>query len=166
MIYPIWGERESESCAKVQKWLLYEKKKKKKKKKKRKRKKKRFSPLYHTPETSAELRRSMGFGTWRQLNPSVLILYGLHWDLVLAKASGERLAGPQTIPSASPLHHSTTHGIVKMIVSKRSSLFAALFSSGYCDVFSWNCGQSGKTCTWKLTQSQASWARLVPGWVT
>ena len=44
------------------------KKKIKNKKQNRIRKKKpketkRFPPLYHTPETSAELRRRMGFGT-------------------------------------------------------------------------------------------------------
>ena len=29
---------------------------------------------------------SMGFGTWRQLNPSVLILDGLRWDLCSSKS--------------------------------------------------------------------------------
>ena len=57
MIYPIWGERESESCAKVQKWLLYEKKKKKKKKKKRKRKKKKILSTVPYPR---DIRKSWG----------------------------------------------------------------------------------------------------------
>ena len=40
-----------------------EEKERRKKNEGKRKEKKRFSPRYHTPETSAELRQRMGFGT-------------------------------------------------------------------------------------------------------
>ena len=85
---------------------------------------------------------------------------GLHRNDDLASTSaGERLAGPQTIPSASPLHHPTTQGIVENVVSKRSSLFGALFLHGYCDVVSWDRGLVEKFWAMEI-HSQARLGRV------
>ena len=61
-------------------------------KKERKKRKKRLPR--HTLETSAELRRSMDFGTWRQLNPSVLMDLHRNDDLAWKSIRGETSRPP------------------------------------------------------------------------
>ena len=110
------------------------KKKRKEKWTKRKLKKKWFPPLHHTPRHP----QSWG-GVWtstltaiKSFGPYCCTIYVRNDDLA-REGSGERLAGPQTIPLASPLHRLTTYGIIENLVSKNLVYSAHCLFGAYCD---------------------------------